>query len=446
MRKHRFRFLLAFTAIAALAYLSCRKTIEIDDTDQGYPIALTFTQVGDSIKLEWAVKRTTNYIRTIVLQSGQPIPDGIGPQETGTQRIAFSTTDDAVDEVTVGIPVFENEAFFKLYIQLGSRFIESNTISINVNRFVGQGRPENTFFHPDSSWVVMAVVSNQGTVSYTTLDYRTNKILGEYNMGFISDFQTINCTFTRKSGKEYMLATNNSTCYKFEMPKMTIVETANISYTTWGILASTSNDFVFSTQYDYLAGFNIRNWNTLSSTVKAYERNNDYYYPRKLIFLDPQKLKFVEIGPYTINRLQASPTTGNLVTSYSKSVNGDGNFSFLSGIPQSPNRAYFIPNLLGNIYDTLLNVVKKVPLVNLGSPNDFAFSQDNKSVYAMETTFNPFGATVRKLNIETLEETARFFLPDVIPKRIHILPNGELLLLFIDVATQAKYSTKILNL
>lgn len=71
-----------FTTILLLTsavYFSCRKPIVLDDTDQGFPIQLNGAIDGDSIRLNWANKRVTNFQRVVVLSSETPISVGLSP-------------------------------------------------------------------------------------------------------------------------------------------------------------------------------------------------------------------------------------------------------------------------------------------------------------------------------------------------------------------------------
>ncbi len=445
MRKHPSTLFLCFVLFSAIAYFSCRKTIDISDSDQNFPIELKSTQVGDSILLEWDNKRTTSFTKTIVLRSNEPIPPGATPFETGQQVVAFSTTDNSTSSVKLSLPIFSSKAFFKVYVQLGARFVESNAVEASFSRFVGDGRPENTFFHPDSSWMVMAVINGQGSSSFVTLDYRTQKKMGEYSLGFSTDFNTISCSFTQKQGKAYMIASSNNQYFKFEMPAMNLVGSGNLNYSTWDVLAGTANDFVYMTQYDYIQGMSIRKWGTPETTLKTFERPNDYYYPRKLAFLDESSLKFVEVSAYSISRYQASPTTGNLVSAYTRTTTSDGNAPFLGDMPQSHDLKLFIPNIRGSIYDTELNAVKTVPLEVQFSPIDYSFSHDGQHIYVLEQNIFLAGSRIRKVNYSDMQTVAVSDFPELIPKRVRTLPNGDLVFLFLDLITQAKYSYQIIN-
>ena len=434
--------------LLSIAYFSCRKSIPLDDSDQAFPLQLDYNIQNDSIVLNWNGKAVTSFQRSIVLRSSQPIPTGIVPQTTTQSQIAFTSNDNAVTRAADFVPVFQDKVYYKVYVQLDGRFIESNQIEVSFGGFSGEGRPEIVLFHPDSNWVVTILYSNNNLPHLTVIDYATMKVLKQISMPDVFDANTVGMAFKRYQGQENLLmATNGQRFLRIQLPNLTILEEKSLPFQTWSVLASPTSDFLFFTHYDYYSAVAVRKLSDITVAFKSFERPNSYYNPRKLAFLNPDNLAAVEVSYYEMNRFSINTTTGNLVGSYNKTIPLQGYTPFPVDMPMSADRQYFIPNLSGQVFNPNLELVGTVPLNPQVSSIDFRFSPDGKFIYVLEQFFTNTAVTnVRKIAFPEMTEVAKTTYNDVVAKRIAYGKDNVLRLFCTNVFDPIRYTILPVNL
>ena len=440
-----------FTTILLLTsavYFSCRKPIAIDDTDQGFPIQLNGAIDGDSVRLNWDSKRVTNFQRVIVLSSETPIPVGFAP--LSGLKIEFSATDFDINSFAKSIPLFQDKIFFKVYIQIDNRFIESNLLEITSGRTSFDGRPDGIRFHPDSNWMV-SIVTNliNSSPAIIVTDGKNQKIISRVTLSDLNDPTSVAIGFHRYQNEENLLVTTNAQRYlRYRLPDLLLLEETSFSpYYTWSMLP-TKNDWLFTTQNDYSTAFSIRKLSSVSSIFKSYERPNNYNNQRKLAFLNPDDLSFIEVGTYEIQRNRLNTTTGEVVTAYNKSVATQGVPPFVVEIPMTRDRAYFIPNISGVVYDQNLDVKYNLPTSpNNASTIDIEFSPDGNYIYVLEHTFVGFlRSVIRKIEFPIMKEVGSVAFDEVEGRRIDHNSAGDLYFICNSVTSPVRFVPIKINL
>ncbi len=443
----RLHYFLASMALLSGIWLSCRKDISLDDSDKNFPIALTAAAVGDSVVLSWESKRITQFQRVIVLRSSEPMPTNISPLNPVNAQMLLNSNDETVNRFAEALPFFFTKAYYKVFLQIDGRFIQSDNVSLQFSSFAEDGRPESVFVHPDSNWVVLTLFSNSFSPQLVLVDLNQRKIIGRVTLSDFSDPQYSSATFMRYQNKEYLQVLTNSQRYlRFALPQMTQVEEKTIPYQSWSILAQSESDLVFMTHYDYYKSVTVRKTGNILNDIQAFERPNNYYYVRKQYFLNASERKILEVSPYDVLRFSVT-TTGTLNSGYSKSAGLTGYTPYTSQMPIAPNSKYFIPNISGAIYNDELELVKMVPIDPLASITDYCFSADGNSVYALDQTFFPnFSARIRKFNIADMQLVDVLSFSGVQGKRLVLSADQKLVLWFTNGQEPTRFSFKTIQI
>jgi hypothetical protein len=433
--------------LTSAVYFSCRKPIVLDDTDQGFPIQLNGAIDGDSIRMNWDNKRVTNFQRVIILSSETPILVGLSP--FAGLKIELNSNNIDINTFAKAIPLFQNKIFFKVYIEIDNRFVESNTLEINSSNTAFNGRADVVRFHPDSNWMI-AVVTNltNSAPIITVTDSKNKNILGKVALNDLNDPTAVSIGFQRYQNEENLLITTNAQRYlRYRLPDLVLLEETSFSpYYTWSILP-TKNDWLLTTQNDYSTAFTIRKLSSVSTIFKYYERSSNYYYPRKLAFLNPDDLSFIEVSAYEIQRNRLNATTGAVIAAYNKSVLTQGVTPFGVEIPMTKDRAYFIPNLLGSVYDQNLDIKYNLPINANASTLDFTFSPDGKYVYILEQPFASFfKSVIRKIEFPNMKEVGSVAFDEVEGRRISHNSAGDLYFICNSVTNPIRFVALKINL
>lgn len=443
----RLHYFLAFMALLSGIWLSCRKDIALDDSDKNFPLDLTAAAEGDSVVLSWVNKRITQFQRVIVLRSSEPMPTNISPLSPFNAQIVFNSNDETVNRFAEALPFFFTKAYYKVFLQIDGRFIQSDNVSLQFSSFAEDGRPEAVFVHPDSNWIALTLLSNSSSPQLVLVDLNQNKILGRAAINDFSDPQYSSATFMRYQNKEYVQVLTNSQRYlRFELPQMTLVEEKTIPYQSWSILAQRENDLVFMTHYDYINSVTVRKTGNILNAIQSFERPNNYYYVRKQYFLNAAERKIIEVSPYDVTRFNVS-ATGTLIAGSSKSAGLTGYSPYASQMPIAPDGKYFIPNLSGAIYNDELGLEKMVPLDPQRSILDYCFSADDNSVYALDQGFFPFfSARIRKFNLTDMQLVDVREFNGLQGKRLVLSADKKLVFWFTNGQEPARFSFKTIQL
>ena len=187
--------------LTSAVYFSCRKPIVLDDTDQGFPIQLNGAIDGDSIRMNWDNKRVTNFQRVVVLSSETPISVGLSP--FAGLKIELNSNNININTFAKAIPLFQNKIYFKVYIEIDNRFIESNLLEINLSSTAFNGRADAIRFHPDSNWMIAVVTNLTNSLPILTVtDGKNQHILAKVALNDLNDPNAVSIGFHRYQNEE----------------------------------------------------------------------------------------------------------------------------------------------------------------------------------------------------------------------------------------------------
>lgn len=118
------RQFLPLILVAACLLFSCQKE-EINNLDKGFPIELNIESVGQSSILSWTATNISTFEEYLVVRSFDSIPTGINPEA----NFVIAQIDDYEEASFRDASLsFEEELFYKVYVDIGDRFLESPSI------------------------------------------------------------------------------------------------------------------------------------------------------------------------------------------------------------------------------------------------------------------------------------------------------------------------------
>jgi hypothetical protein len=307
--------------------------------------------------------------------------------------------------------------YYKLYVDVGARFIESDNVKIELDNFLILGSASVVRFLVDSNWVVVGDEFN-GRVSL--VDYETRKLLNIVP----SQIQTSAFVeFLRKNNELKLLwwgfGTANPT--EYSMPTLTQSQSYNLLYAGYSMVSNPTNGLLFATQYDYNNAFTVRRQDDLS-IIKSYYRN-DYYYQRSLALLNPSNNQILEASNSALRTYRVTSSNGN-ITNNLETVPFSNNNPF-QYIPVSPDGNHFIPFPTGDIYNQSLNVVGKLPVPFNGQYTDITFSHDGQYIYTINNDFQfGNGTLINKWAFPSLDLSIQKRISGVTPRDIQSVADG----------------------
>lgn len=407
-------------SLVALVVFSCKETLTVDNADQNFPVELHAQPDGESIRFSWDPAQVSTFENYFIVRSPLAIPAGLTPFAGGNSQIIFqSDRPDTTVFVDESPPLFE-EIYYKLYIDIGERFVESEAVKMSFDNFLLQGNPAIVQFWPDSNWVIVA---NDFNGSLQVVDYVQKTVRATRSGIPFAGLQNIAVTIDRRPGETPKLYwwSGQSNPAVYTLPDLFQVQTFTPSGQPPFSMVAGKNGHFFVTQYDFDNGFKTLR-NSDFSLVKGYFRSN-YYDHRTLLLLDADQGLMLEASPYSLRRFTVDEATGVISDELETSGNS-GWPTFLHDIPATRDGQYFIPRIDGFVYDRNLNFVLQIPTASGSGFIDFAFSPDGQYVYALANDPFVFGSLIQKFRFPSLEPVGERHLNGATPREIEAVDGG----------------------
>jgi hypothetical protein len=410
-----FKFLLPILLFSGI--FACKEEIKIDNTDNGFPLNLRMSINDETPVFDWDAVNVSNFDGFTLVRSEQPILAGQKPENGGSTVLMKTNIADSLHFEDNNTP-FTGELYYKLYVELGGRFIESQSVMVKQELTKLPFSADLLHFIPDSNWVVI-LTANQAKL--TLYNYKEKKILGTKTIastGFIVNVGDISMTDAVENGKRMLFYFSPiDKLYKFELKDFVQIKTTAVNTTSFSMVSNAGQ--LYSTHNDLAKSFSVRNASDLVTT-KNTQRSN-YFDRRLLVVLDGMTNKIGEISPTGISSFNINPATSQASNTTNVNFQSFGN-SQMQHVPISLDKKYFIPKSDGQVFDNTLGVITQ-PLF-LNSAIDFAFSLDGKYLYALSFDFSFQGALISKFNFPEMTLVGEKLLSSVSPRRIYAMEDG----------------------
>jgi hypothetical protein len=310
-----------------------------------------------------------------------------------------------------------------LYIQLGDRFIESQSVKLVQELIKFPFTADYIYFIPDSS---LAVILTTNQVKLTLYDYKEKVILATKTLGGSTSISEISFDDAVENGKHVLYFFNvGDKLYKFDLKDFTVLKSTPVITNSFSMVSNAGQ--LYSTHYDYEKSFSVRRASDLVTT-KNFSRGN-YYERRFLVVLDGATNKIGEISPGYITSFNINPTTSQASNTTTVNFTTFGNQQFFH-IPTSADKKYFIPKSDGQVYNADLEVVS--PPILLNSPADYTFSLDGKFLYSLSFDFGFSSTLITKFSFPDMTVVSEKAIGTISPRRIQAMPDGSLIFFGVD--------------
>jgi hypothetical protein len=403
---------------------TCQEKIEVDNTDIGFPITLDFQFDENKVSVNWVASNHSLFNNYFIVRSLTPIPAGSVP---GVQQVVFSSNNRSATTFTDSLLPLAPEVYYKLYIGIGTRFLESDQIKTTFNNFTIPGSASYVQIFPDSNWLV---IGDDFFQALNVVDYKKNKVLKQLTGVPVSSLESMASYIVRKPDQSVSLfwkAGNSNSATEFSLPNLQFKASNDAPYAVYSMAANPATGLLFTTESDYYGSLTSKDLYTFEDIVNDYTINSsDYYYRRNLHLLDPQNNVLVECNGYSLKKIKYQNGAFSLIEE--KNV-ANGGYSLFPVMISSPNRSYYIPLADGNVYDQDLNKYASVPLVG-NATMDLSFSKDGQFIYALYLDFNINGLRVIKYSFPEMKKVSEKMLTNINPRDIEAVDDGVLLVGF----------------
>jgi hypothetical protein len=403
-------------------FFACKEKIEIDNTDNGFPLELRMEVNDETPSFSWDAAKISNFGGYTLVRSETPIPPGQKPGFGGSFIVMQTNKADSI-KVEDNTTPFVTELYYKLYLNLGDRFIESQSVKLVQELTKFPFTADYTYFIPDSSWAVILTVNQ---VKLTLYDYKEKKILATKVLGGSVSNSEVAMTDAVENGKRVLYYLNPyDKLYKFDLKDFTILKSSAVITNCFSMVNNAAQ--IYLTHYDYDKAFSVRRATDLFIT-KNYIRSN-YTERRFMVVLDGATNRIGEISPYAITAFNINPTTSQASNTTTVSFSSFGNQQFFH-IPTSADKKFFVPKSDGQVYNSDLEAVTSPMLLN--SPVDYAFSLDGKFMYSLSLDFSFSNTVITKFNFPEMTVVAEKTIGAISPRRIQSMPDGSVMFFGVD--------------
>jgi hypothetical protein len=394
MAKHSFLRTALFFLMMSSMLVTCKKEIQLDNTDQNFPLQLALERVGGGVQLKWNQVAVSKFERYVLVRAENPMPSGGTPNSVGG-TIVFETTEDDVLSFDDTPPLFAAKAYYKLFTGIDGRWMESQEVETNFDNLIIDGTPQLDYVYQDSNWVVIqTVVLNTGLAKLHVVDLNTMRLVSSLDLGVNLSADQVGISVYRNNGQAELALWYGTTFRIFSMPDLSLLYTK----TNVGVgfsVAANDNGWFFCTQNSSINSYCVRK-RTDFSIVKSETRSN-YFERRTIAMLDPATSLMVEASPFTLRKFNVDPVTG--VSTNLQNVNTNINSAALVTMSISADGQRFMPGE-GNtaVYDRQLSLVFEVPVFS-SQVLDANLSRDGNFVYSNEFDFFTGTRVLRQYSI-----------------------------------------------
>ena len=368
----------------SLAFNSCRKEEDLSKYSN-FPLELTYEDVPSGIKLKWNKVNTSDFVQYLIVRS---VTDTIPDIKTGTLANSVATVariTDANKTEFIDFATLNSKAYYRVFVQLGNRFVSSRNITPNANIISVPGFTYELLYNPKRKFVYMLDrnnallnlydVNKNAVVKSVRVSLNTSNIfylnLGQFNgndelqiqgmdassNGMINIHDPVTLELKDQIGTGFSSSSVTSFCSD---NSGTFFAYASSFFSLKAI--SRTQKIVLSTNNLNNSGNTLRFKKLSDSKIVGMPSNTGY----------AQLLQFNASGQY------ASPANLAFVSLISSGTNNP--------FVVSPFENVFIHGFNGVIYDNQMKFLGQLSTSSIITYRDFAFSDDATKLYAATTS------------------------------------------------------------
>lgn len=366
---------------------SCYREYAVDNSDNDFAIKLKVTKNDNTSVLEWSPVKNSAFKKYILVSSNSDLASGQKPIQNLIVKEIFSQDINTYEDNTISL---SPKRFYKLYVDLGDRFLESNSISYTNDVFEMNGR-SNIFALDKDSLTLLLSQNNTQSISYFDIKSREEISNNNQIQGLFSN--TIIPTSIIKTHPRRVVIFNNFNSQVINLPALNSsqISSLNISNT---FSADNNGKYLVVTHNSSGTSLNGQTIIEISNNF-VIKQTNTREFPsdlRRVAFVSNDKV--VEIAS-NYGYSYGLSSSGN-VTNFKKHVLSKTN-PVLPNIILSKDKSLFIGTVNGTIYNQNFETILERKCTNCST---FAISDDNQYLFEVTKRDNNNISEIKKYSIK----------------------------------------------
>ncbi len=344
---------------------SCEKEV-VDNTDKNFPIELRSETVGSIAKLVWTETNISTFNEYIIVRSLDSIPSSLLP----ASNFIVGRIDDFEENSFVdNSAAFENEIHYKVYVDIGDRFLESPSIKVTQNilsfNFVAE-----KILYDDKQDVFFLAELSQGRVS--RFDVASNEIT--HVISGISNFRDFMLGDNEGTRELYISSQSNGLISIYNATNLEDIDAFSVGREVYAMANNSRGLLFLSTDFsvDQLRIFGRSDFlqrGSINSSISTSER--------RLAMMNEATNELIEATSFELMYYKIAEDGSVIEVRENRSANG----TLLNKIAISPDKEGFIPYRVGTVFDTNLDF-KFTTNVFSSSVSSFAFNTGGDKLVA----------------------------------------------------------------
>jgi hypothetical protein len=366
--------------------IGCFRDYQVDNSDNNFSINLKIEEKDNKNILEWSPMKNSAFKKYIIVSSNVDIPVGKTPSQNQILTEIFSQDQNSYIDQTISL---STQKYYKVYVDIGDRFLESNSVFIKTEIFEMIGRSTLFAFDKDSLTLMLASNNSNGIAYFDIKNNAEINTNSQLNTFFTNSFTPH--TYINKPPRRIFLFIRNDALL-FNLPSLSSSTLSNLDFLS--IFSATNNNKYMVVTYsngNSTSGMSVVDILNNFSIKQSYTRE----FPS-----DSRIVAFTENG--SVIEVAAEYGYSYDITSTGSVANFKKHtFSKVSTVlPKiilSNDNTLFIASVSGTIYDQNFELIQERNCKNCAT---FAFSEDNQYLYEA-TKRNTNGISeIRKYNIK----------------------------------------------
>ncbi len=344
---------------------SCEKEV-IDNTDKNFPIELRSETIGSISKLIWTETNISTFNEYIIVRSFDSIPSSILP----ASNIIVGRIDDFEETNFVdNSAAFEDELHYKVYVDIGDRFLESPSIKVTQNILSFDFVAEKILYDDKQDVFFLAELS-QGRVS--RFDVASNEITHE--ISGISNFRDFMLGDNEGTRELYISSQSNGLVSIYNATNLAAIDAFSVGREVYAMANNSRGLLFLSTDFsvDQLRIFRRSDFlqrGSINTSISTSER--------RLAMLNEDTNELIEATSFELMYYKIAEDGSVMEVRENRSING----TLLNKITISPDKENIIPYRVGTVFDSNLDI-KFSTNVFSSSVSSFAFNTGGDKLVA----------------------------------------------------------------
>jgi hypothetical protein len=221
-------------------------------------LSITATRNLSLTTLTWDPVRVTGFTEYILLQSSSDIPNQPTPMVSQDISVVKRIDDADISSVSISSTIFSPQVCYKLYCDIGDRFLYSSTLCIDQEFDIVPGFYDRACHMPDQAEMVMFDRINN---NLARCNYKTG-LITQTVTDLVLNFPSLEMSSWENTINVFGFDQSPAWLRKYNYPSLTSTHFKEFSQILWA--ANVHNQFVFTASDDFGKNFQVLSRNNLS--------------------------------------------------------------------------------------------------------------------------------------------------------------------------------------